>query len=1130
VSFSINTNVASLSAQNYLRINSNFQEKTINRVTSGLRIVQSGDDAAGLAIANGYRSDQAVLTQGIRNANDGLSQLQIIDGGMNNISQLLDRARTLATQSATGTFTGDRSVLNDEFQSVLGEINRQAQAIGLNTGGMFAKNLQVFIGGGLASNGISATENGSVSVDLSRSTIDTRSLGLQGMQASGVAGTDIGAGSPNTSLSAILANSANTASEATPNFTTFYLKGPGFDSQGVKISVNTQNLGGTNDLVASINSALQNAASSGTQEGTALKNAQVTASVVTDSTGKQQLAFTSSVAGFQVAAGDQMANALMGNFAQNASIAGTDTNPTVDTSSNHTLTFHFDGSSSAVTVSVTSGSATSKGQIVADLNANSAFHAAATASLQDNQIVIKSNNTGASSQVVVNHTALSDSLGLSAGSDVTQSAAAASTGASLTTTVQGAGAVAGGQNLIGTDTGATASITSANNTLILSVGTSGTQTLTLAQGTNLTKAQIASDINAKIVANGNFTGANAVTASVVNNQIVLTAGSPGKTVTMGNGTSDATLGFTNNEASTGTTVAANENITLQFQGGGLTSPVKISLNAITGGSTTVSQVLADLQSKIAGSSQLAAAGISLSTSTAGNNLVFTGSQGQQFEVQATGDVTNVLGLGSFAPDAAGDADYTTLQGAAYSTGVGSGSGTANLEISLNGQASSSNLISANLAGGDAAAGSTSGAVTFSSGVVDMSGNAGTAKVSLRIDGGQQIDVSVGTSATTSIATILGDFNTAFTGAGVSATASLDQTGHIVITSGSKGATSSVEILAAGAGASDTNALSKLGLSAGVSRGTNASGSNVVQQLNAAIAQNSSLVKAGLQASWNGGSGTITLSSSNNSFFRVNGYGSGNVGFGNTGASFTGNQESAAPATSPDFESQGASATHALGFSDMLYAGDKQTVSITATDAQGAKHSIGVTLENDSTLRNARTIDEAVSAINTALQQSNDSTLQQIVAVKEDNGGAQSIRFISGLSSFQVAVGNTGGGTGIQPPAGNVDSATMMGTGSNASVVDQNSAENAVTALADAVSMLGKAQAVVGKGENQFNYAINLAQSQMTNLATAESGIRDADLASEAANLTKAQILLQAGVAALAQANSAPQAVLSLLKG
>src|SRR5512139_4254282 len=132
MAFNINTNIPSLQAQQYLRSNSDFQSKTINRVTSGLRIVSSGDDAAGLAIANGFRSDQAVLSQGIRNANDGLATLQTIDGGISNIGKLLDRARSLATQSASGTFQGSRSVLNEEFQSVLGEINRQAQAIGLN--------------------------------------------------------------------------------------------------------------------------------------------------------------------------------------------------------------------------------------------------------------------------------------------------------------------------------------------------------------------------------------------------------------------------------------------------------------------------------------------------------------------------------------------------------------------------------------------------------------------------------------------------------------------------------------------------------------------------------------------------------------------------------------------------------------------------------------------------------------------------------------------------------------------------------------------------------------------------------------------------------------------------------------
>jgi flagellin len=79
-----------------------------------------------------------------------------------------------------------------------------------------------------------------------------------------------------------------------------------------------------------------------------------------------------------------------------------------------------------------------------------------------------------------------------------------------------------------------------------------------------------------------------------------------------------------------------------------------------------------------------------------------------------------------------------------------------------------------------------------------------------------------------------------------------------------------------------------------------------------------------------------------------------------------------------------------------------------------------------------------------------------------------------------------------------------------------------------LSQLGKVQAAVGAGENKLQYAIDLANSQITNVSSAESNIRDADVATEAANLTKSQVLEQASVAAMAQANSAPQAVLKLL--
>ena len=131
MAFSIQTNVNSLVAQENLRVNSNFQSQTIQRLTSGYRINSSGDDAAGLAVANKFRADTAELAQGVRNANDGISMLQIIDGGAHNVSKILDRMKTLATQAASSTFMGNRATLDNEFQALKGEIDRQAANVGL---------------------------------------------------------------------------------------------------------------------------------------------------------------------------------------------------------------------------------------------------------------------------------------------------------------------------------------------------------------------------------------------------------------------------------------------------------------------------------------------------------------------------------------------------------------------------------------------------------------------------------------------------------------------------------------------------------------------------------------------------------------------------------------------------------------------------------------------------------------------------------------------------------------------------------------------------------------------------------------------------------------------------------------
>ena len=105
-SFSVVSNIASANSAANLVGTQRSLNTTLTRLSSGFRINQSGDDAAGLAVANAYRNDIAVVNQGIRNANDGLSSLQIKDGAVGNISTLLDRLATLSTQAASGGSAG----------------------------------------------------------------------------------------------------------------------------------------------------------------------------------------------------------------------------------------------------------------------------------------------------------------------------------------------------------------------------------------------------------------------------------------------------------------------------------------------------------------------------------------------------------------------------------------------------------------------------------------------------------------------------------------------------------------------------------------------------------------------------------------------------------------------------------------------------------------------------------------------------------------------------------------------------------------------------------------------------------------------------------------------------------------
>ena len=157
MSFSVVTNLSSIQAQSTLDSTQMGLQRTLARLTSGLRINSAADDDAGLAVANRHKLDNTGLSIGIRSANDAISKLQIEDGAINNIASLLDRALTLASQSASDTFTGSRATLDSEFQSVLSEITRNAQAAGIETGNTNLNARSVFVGNTQTSTSASVT-------------------------------------------------------------------------------------------------------------------------------------------------------------------------------------------------------------------------------------------------------------------------------------------------------------------------------------------------------------------------------------------------------------------------------------------------------------------------------------------------------------------------------------------------------------------------------------------------------------------------------------------------------------------------------------------------------------------------------------------------------------------------------------------------------------------------------------------------------------------------------------------------------------------------------------------------------------------------------------------------------------
>jgi flagellin len=160
MSLVINTNVAALDAHRNLVNSSNMMSKSMQRLSSGLRINSAADDAAGLAISESLTGQVNGLDQAQRNVQDGVSLVQTADGTLNDVQQMLQRVRELAVQYANGTLSStDQSAISSEVSQLASEISRIGSSAQFN-------NIKLFSSTTTITFQVGANDNESIAVTL----------------------------------------------------------------------------------------------------------------------------------------------------------------------------------------------------------------------------------------------------------------------------------------------------------------------------------------------------------------------------------------------------------------------------------------------------------------------------------------------------------------------------------------------------------------------------------------------------------------------------------------------------------------------------------------------------------------------------------------------------------------------------------------------------------------------------------------------------------------------------------------------------------------------------------------------------------------------------------------------------
>ena len=202
-------NIPSLNAQRLLGINNDRLATSVERISSGLRINRAADDTAGLAISNALRSDIRVLRQAIRNANDGISLINVTEGALNEQSSILLRLRELSSQASTGTVgSTERATIQLEFTALRNELDRIAATTEFNgqklVDGSLASTVsstnQIFIQVGLDSG---ADSRINLNEQINLTAVTSSSLGIDALTVTSAAGALLALDFINTSIATV---------------------------------------------------------------------------------------------------------------------------------------------------------------------------------------------------------------------------------------------------------------------------------------------------------------------------------------------------------------------------------------------------------------------------------------------------------------------------------------------------------------------------------------------------------------------------------------------------------------------------------------------------------------------------------------------------------------------------------------------------------------------------------------------------------------------------------------------------------------------------------------------------------------------------------------------------------------